>query len=269
MEAIEILRSHASFITQEQLENLGPGRLLGEGGFGSVRQLVFEGSQTVVKELLDSKALFPLLREARFMAELNGAGGVPRPVALCPNPPAMIQDYVGQLYEEYLMNCSVADVLNSLISISQRLEEIHAKGILHNDLKMNNITFSGTVSEPEFHIIDLGWACRSGQVAVECMKPMSEKKEIIIRRKVCQEILGKDYTFESTADDEEEDEDDDLTSEKVNIDPDDELVWMAPELRQGGPVWPSGDVYSFGFLVESVIELCPQTFLTEALTRLS
>jgi len=61
--------------------------------------------------------------------------------------------------------CSAGGFLNSLISISQRLGDVHAKGIVHNDLKVNNITFTGSVCEPVFHIIDFGWACRLGQVA--------------------------------------------------------------------------------------------------------
>ena len=159
------IQEHVPFLTPEQLYNLGEGRLLGAGSYGSVRQLVYEGTEAIKKELLDEVSCLELLREAHFLVQMNGAGGVPRLLAVCQTPPVLVQEFVGQTYEKYLYACSVGGFLNSLISLSQRLGEIHAKGIVHNDLKVNNITFTGTVSEPVFHIIDFGLACRVGQVA--------------------------------------------------------------------------------------------------------
>ena len=231
-----MVQSHASVITQQDLQKLGPGRLLSDGGFGSVRQLVLKGKKVVVKELLDCKALKPLLREAGIMLELDGAGGVPRLVAVCQKPPAMVQEFVGTCYAEYLMKCCVGDVLKSFISICKRLQEIHAKDIVHNDLKMDNITVSGSVSEADFHVIDLGWACHSGQVPMEIMFPRPDDND------------DEDY---------------------YDVDADEIPPWMAPEVMKARPVWPSGDVYSFGFLVEQVVEDCRQTFLTEALRVIS
>ena len=80
---VQFLRRHVLFMKQQQLRNLETGRLLGVGGFGSVRKVVYEGTEAVVKELLDADALLPLVREARLLVELNGAGGVPRLLAVC------------------------------------------------------------------------------------------------------------------------------------------------------------------------------------------
>jgi len=43
--------------------------------------------------------------------------------------------------------------------------------------------------------------------------------------------------------------------------------WMAPEVRVRRPVYPSGDVYSFGFLLQYLMQSCRQGFLTEPLWR--
>jgi len=161
----QFLRRRISFLTQEEMTDLEHGSLLGCGGHGSVRQVLYEGREAVVKEFRDPDALLPLMREARFMAELGGAGGVPRILAVCVNPAAIVQEFVGETYDKFLHRCSVDGLLDSLVSVSRRLGEMHDGGVVHNDLKIDNITFSGSVGKPTYHIIDLGWACRVGRVA--------------------------------------------------------------------------------------------------------
>ena len=152
-----------------ELLDLGPGRHLGSGGFGFVKKVTYQGKEAVVKELMDSDALLPLLREARLMVEMEGAGGVPDVLVVCLNPPAMVQVFVGNTYDKYLQECSVGGFLDSLVSIAHRIGEIHAKGIVHNDVRAQNITFTGSVRHPVFHLIDLGLACRSGHIPGECL----------------------------------------------------------------------------------------------------
>ncbi|KAG0723768.1 hypothetical protein GWK47_041980 [Chionoecetes opilio] len=180
------------------------------------------------------------------MLELNGAGGVPRLRAVCTAPPALLQEYVGITYDNFLRNCSVDNFLHSLTSICERLQEVHAKDIVHNDLKFNNITYTGTIAEPVFHIIDLGWACHSGQVAAEQVFP--------------------DSVY---SDEEEEEDEDDLSDEYEDASPDDRFPWMAPENGARRPVFCSGDVYSLGYILDIAVWRCDQTFLTEPLMKVS
>ena len=102
-------------------------------------------------------------------------------------------------------------------------------------MKINNITFSGSVSEPEFHIVDYGWACHFCQIPMDLMFPRAYD----------------DY------------------GDSCDIDPNQIVPWMAPEVLMRKPVWSSGDVYSFGFLVECVMENCPHTFLTKDLRKIA
>ncbi|MPD02983.1 hypothetical protein E2C01_098596 [Portunus trituberculatus] len=63
------------------------------------------------------------------------------------------------------MQCSLQGMLRSLGKLCRCLGEVHARGVVHNDLKIDNITVSGGVHHPVLHIIDLGWACGAGRVA--------------------------------------------------------------------------------------------------------
>ncbi|MPC23725.1 hypothetical protein E2C01_016786 [Portunus trituberculatus] len=46
-----------------------------------------------------------------------------------------------------------------------RMQEVHAQGVVHNNLKADNTTGSGGVHGPVLHVIDLGWAFLAGHVA--------------------------------------------------------------------------------------------------------
>ena len=113
--------------------------------------------------------------------------------------------------------------------------KLHNKGIVHNDLKLDNVTFSGSVHEPVYHIIDLGWASKTGRVAGDFTPDANDD--------VCRDNNGEeDEAFVG-------------------------CPWMAPEVRARQPVYPSGDVYSFGFLLQYLMQSCKQGFLTEPLGR--
>ena len=82
--------------------------------------------------------------------------------AVCLDPPTLVLEFVGESYK-YLERCTMTVFLDSPVSIAGRLEYIQGKGVVHNDLKVNNITFSGGYDNPVFHIIDCGFACRAGK----------------------------------------------------------------------------------------------------------
>ncbi|XP_063865339.1 probable serine/threonine-protein kinase kinX [Scylla paramamosain] len=230
----EVIRRQVPVLTKAELHGLGGGLLLGVGGFGSVRLVGQEnGAPAVVKELLQADQLLPVLKEATFLLQLGGAGGAPRLLGVCQAPPALVQEFVGQTYDTYLEVCSVKGFLESLQAVCQCLEEVHAKGIVHNDLKWNNITFSGSVNAPRFHIIDFGWASSSGSVVVEKEEGQSDE--------------------------------DSFTEASHSR----QAPWMAPEVFGGGRVFPSGDVYSLGFLMGCLMDRCPHDFLTGPLRSLS
>ena len=267
----EYLWRHVPFLTEAQLRSLGRGRLLGVGGFGCVRQLQYEGRQAIVKLLLRADDLASLLREARVLAELSGAGGAPRLLAVCRSPPALVQQFLGHTYDYYLGGCSVEQFLKSLIDICQRLEEVHQAGYVHNDIKFNNITFTGTISEPHFHIIDFGLACHVGDIMFERASDLTDREARAARRRARHAMPGDTIehflsSFAGTAaahqsEDRDAHHSDDCSEERT--------PWMAPEVLAGQPVLPPGDVYSVGYLMQLMMHGSPLTFLARPLRRLS
>lgn len=253
-------------LTPHQVRALRAGRLLDRGGFASVRRIVFAGRAAVLKELHDPAGRDLLLKEAHLTMELEGAGGVPRVLAVCSNPPAMVLEFVGRTYDDFVLKCCVGGLLESLANVCRRLGEIHARGIVHNDVKINNITFTGGVRRPVLHIIDLGWACRAGQIAGEFIDGGSRRARAARQRPVMAAPEANCSSVDTSAD-----ETYDYRYEDDAEDSECEFGWMAPEVRVRQPVWPSGDVYSLGFLLKEVLSVsgCRQECVAAPLRRLA
>ncbi|KAK8400925.1 hypothetical protein O3P69_002596 [Scylla paramamosain] len=227
---IDFLDRRISFLTEEEMRALDAGSFLGRGGNGCVRRLLYGGVHAVRKEFVHEDVLLPMMREARFMLELRGAGGCRAPWPWA-SAPTIIQEFVGEPFDKFLRQCSVQGVLRSLGLLCRRLGEVHARDVVHNDLKTDNITVSGGVHRPVLHVIDLGWACRAGRVAGDFTLEMGEG-------------FSPREGFAN------------------------ECPWMAPEVRARRPVFPSGDVFSLGFLLQGLAEDCVQPWLAVPLWRL-
>ena len=168
------------------------------------------------------------------MLEVEGAGGVPEVLAVCLNPRAIVQVFVGMSYDKFLVQCSVGGFLDSVVTLTHLVGEIHDRGIVHNDVQPRNITFTGSVSQPVFHIIDLGLACRPGHIAGNCLFKCDISHDSANR--------SGDADIHNNA----------AGNQKFRLCG----VWMAPEVLKGRPVFFSGDVYSFGFLIANVASEC-------------
>lgn len=59
-------------------------------------------------------------------------------------------------------NIAGYDLLELGLQTGEKLQEIHNKGLIHNDFKSDNILVSGTPEKPKISIIDLGLACLEG-----------------------------------------------------------------------------------------------------------
>lgn len=169
------LRRSVRFLTRDQLEEaVECVSSLGSGSYGDVWLVQYGGVHAAMKWLQPPASVAELLQEAHLLLDLDGAGGMPRVLAVCLAPPTLLLEYVGRTYDKFLAGCSVEGLVDSLMSIVGRVAELHALGVVHNDLKVNNITFTGSLAEPVFHLIDCGLACGAGQVA-DCYMPEGDE----------------------------------------------------------------------------------------------
>lgn len=84
-----------SRMSQEFMEDLlSEGSVqLGVGGFGAVYLVEHRGQKAALKLGKSLHHAESILKERRVLEQLQGAGGAPRPLAYCPDPPALLMTY--------------------------------------------------------------------------------------------------------------------------------------------------------------------------------
>ncbi|XP_047496528.1 serine/threonine-protein kinase shk1/pak1-like [Penaeus chinensis] len=139
---------------------------LGEGSFGSVYLVKYEGQQAALKVGFSQLQSESFRAEREFLQELNGAGGSPQVLGYCLDPPALLMTYCRGLDLLEVAEAQPSDgiCLSIALKVCQAMKEVHEAGIVHCDLKPDNILVEmSEKGEPqEVHIIDFGLACRFG-----------------------------------------------------------------------------------------------------------
>lgn len=96
---------------------------------------------------------------------MAGAGGSPKALSLCSNPPAIMCTFVGHYTLRHVvrdLNFSDARLLGLSLRLCGAVQEVHDKGFIHNDLEAENIVVD---ARGQVSIVDFGSACRPGQTA--------------------------------------------------------------------------------------------------------
>lgn len=202
-----------TFLSAEDMHQVKEQESIRCGSYGQVQTVIFRGQKAVMKSMFKTKYLKVLVREARVVVALGGAGGAPRVLALTTDPPAVIFEFVGETYADFLSRCRpVSSVLHVIAAACERLHEVHQKGYTHCDIKVDNICLQGNESEPNARIIDFGLATRVGApldnnfVGVKCEENLDMRPE-----------------------------------------------WLSPEMLAGRPLHPSSDVYSVGMMMKKIL----------------
>ncbi|XP_071516307.1 tyrosine-protein kinase yes-like [Panulirus ornatus] len=138
-------------------------KLLGEGASGRVELVLFNGQFMVMKTYLNRENIALLLKEVRIHRELAGAGGAPEVYGMSLKPARVIMTYTGETFGHYIQKCTQQQLIESLVIVAEKLQEIHDKGFVHNDLKSDNITV-GVSQDLDIHIIDYGLTKKIGDV---------------------------------------------------------------------------------------------------------
>lgn len=106
------------------------------------------------------------LNEAYALAMLQGAGGSPILKWVMRKPLTILMTHCGGVtLDDFFGSCPRSkQLLQLLLELSVKVGEIHAMGLVHLDLKGDNVIVEEKgVDDVEVHIIDLGLAALPGQ----------------------------------------------------------------------------------------------------------
>ncbi|XP_069987610.1 uncharacterized protein [Penaeus vannamei] len=118
-------------------------KFLGSGRYGKARLVRWGEQEAVLKK---------------------GAGGAPLPLGLCREPVAMLISCAGATTLEQALRgsrWSEAKAVDVAVQVCRRVDQIHAKGLIHNDLKADNVMLDKTLG---VSVIDFGTATPEGGV---------------------------------------------------------------------------------------------------------
>lgn len=135
---------------------------LGSGSFSKVYKRVIDGHECAVKVEAANEKRPQLLYESRVLKHLKECSGVPRLIDFWvdkeTNDKHMALELLGDNLQMALLNKRISvDVVSKIIApqMLRILASIHEKGILHRDLKPQNILFHKD-SDQQVFLIDYG-----------------------------------------------------------------------------------------------------------------
>ncbi|XP_047472904.1 casein kinase I-like [Penaeus chinensis] len=137
---------------------------LGEGAFGYVDLVPYNDQKCALKIGLVKEVLPSFENEREMMEKVAGAGGAPRVLAFCPETPALVMTFCGgkdliDIVEKRLFR-DERDLLTIALQLTQAVQELHQKGVVHCDLKPDNVVveMDGEERPQTVHVIDFGLA---------------------------------------------------------------------------------------------------------------
>nr|XP_045587759.1 serine/threonine/tyrosine-protein kinase HT1-like [Procambarus clarkii] len=137
-------------------------KILGSGTYGLVVLIEFQGMEAALKVAKSAKATKSFTREAKILESLKGAGGAPLLLGVSTEPQALLTTYKGNCTLENLLKNPLYNLITVGLEVGRKIQEIHAMGIIHNDIKVNNVMIQGSPNDPKVSIIDYGLACKDG-----------------------------------------------------------------------------------------------------------
>lgn len=133
---------------------------IGAGAFGEVKFIVFQGKDYVVKLNRDCTEEYnKLLRyEHLILEQLNSVPGVVREVQYCPQVPLLVLKKGIKDIKVFLesQGSLIMDNLMCGLQMAYTLSDIHKRGIVHRDIKPNNIMLMEDKPYKTFGLIDYG-----------------------------------------------------------------------------------------------------------------
>lgn len=164
----------APLINENMLDDLQvESKLIGDGCFGSCIQMAYKDMFVVCAKKVEKErvSIQALRSEAAILCSLNMGGFTPHCFGVCLGLHAIIMSYINidgkpvslfsLLYiKSDSIQLSQQQCVDMLRTLCKGLQYVHTSGVLHNDLKLDNVvvgnSLSGTLKP---YIIDFGKAC--------------------------------------------------------------------------------------------------------------
>lgn len=142
-------------------------QVLGQGSTATVSIVQWGGHKAVLKkiETPNSRVFF---NETSTLRLLGGAGGAPELIGVSYEPPMLLMSYRGRhTLHDILRDVVLPDglLLWLGLEVARCLWEVHAVGVIHNDLKDDNVVLvlpRAQMQVPHVSLIDFGLACHQG-----------------------------------------------------------------------------------------------------------
>ncbi|XP_042882700.1 uncharacterized protein LOC122259826 [Penaeus japonicus] len=137
--------------------------LLGEGTYGEA--FLNATKKVVIKFSFDFYTYKSSVTEAKFMLALEGVYGVQRLVGVCPERFMLVTKYGGPTLSRWTRRKSPLLPLQWVqiaIDLAKVFGDIHSDGVVHNDIKSNNICLDVTPKGTKITVIDFGLAKKYG-----------------------------------------------------------------------------------------------------------
>ncbi|XP_066976092.1 uncharacterized protein [Macrobrachium rosenbergii] len=149
-----------AFISEESLQRqVEEVTFLGEGVYGRTDVVSFNGERCVMKT--GKRGDLPH-RELQILTYLDGAGGAPK--LLAASKRRCVISWVGDRTLQDMISdgkCDQDCLLTALLQVCERVQEVHEKNIIHNDIKADNIVYD-TLAQ-KFSLIDYGLSKEAGE----------------------------------------------------------------------------------------------------------
>ncbi|XP_066939797.1 uncharacterized protein [Macrobrachium rosenbergii] len=166
----------------EALHLLRGAKLVGSGAFGKVFKVKYKEKAAAFKVGRMQYMEEQFKAEAMILKELNGAGGAPKLLAISSKPSGIVMEFCsGVTFLKILRSPDISryNKLKVLPVAAEMLHEIHLKGIIHNDVKEDNIMVKlrGEGQTPTVRFVDFGISCKMALCSSNWHSPANDVRQ--------------------------------------------------------------------------------------------
>lgn len=161
MDCRELSREGVRFVLSHRRQALA------QGSTATV-SIVQWGAHKAVLKKIETPNIRVFFNETSILRLLGGAGGAPELIGVSHEPPMLLMSYRGRHTLHDILSGEVLPdglLLWLGLEVARCLREVHAVGVIHNDLKDDNVVVvlpRAQTQAPQVSLVDFGLACHQG-----------------------------------------------------------------------------------------------------------